>query len=192
MFIQAIVLAVIIGLILGGNLRNLAYLKIEGIYIALAAFILDAAGIWTVRMGILNVGNVTLIFDIVMYALLLVFMMMNRRNPYMVIMGVGFMLNALVIFANGGAMPVGAAAMHAAGLHFNVSTQGLYMPVTAATRLWYLGDLIPYTFLNINIVSIGDIMSALGIMLLIITSMKTEVNGDTTINSLFGSGINRQ
>jgi hypothetical protein len=191
MFIQAIVLAVVIGLILGGSLSNLSNLKIDGIYIIIAAFLLDAAGIWSVRLGFVAIGQITFIIDVIMYILLLAFVLKNIRNPYIVTVGVGFLLNAVVIFANGGAMPVGAYAVHAAGLNLDVTTQGLYVPVTAATRFWYLGDIIPYTFLNINIISIGDMVSAAGIMLLVITSMKKVRNMDMEITSLFGSGINR-
>jgi len=192
MFIQAIVFAVIIGLILGGSFRNLSNLKIDGIYIIIAAFLLDAAGIWSVRLGLVSIGQITFVIDVIMYVLLLVFVLKNVRNPYIVTIGAGFLLNALVIFANGGAMPVGAYAVHAAGLNLDVTTQGLYVPVSAATRFWYLGDIIPYTFLNINIISVGDIVTAAGMMLLIITSMKAVRNSDMEITSLFGSGINSQ
>jgi hypothetical protein len=191
MFIQAIVLAVVIGLILGGSLRNLANIKIEGISIIAAAFLLDAAVIWSVRSGLLETGSITMLVDLSMYLLLAVFVFMNRRNPYIVIAGAGFLLNAVVIFGNGGAMPVGAYALQAAGLTLDVSTQGHYAPVNEATRFRFLGDIIPYTFLNINIISIGDIVSALGVMLLIITSMKSDKKSDGMITSLYGSGLNR-
>lgn len=191
MFIQAIVLAVVIGLVLGGSLRNLANMKIEGIYIIAAAFLMDAAVIWSVRSGLLETGSVTVLLDMSVYLLLLLFVFMNRRNPYIVIAGAGFLLNALVIFGNGGAMPVGEYALQAAGLTLDVSTQGHYVPVGEATRFRYLGDIIPYTFLNINIISIGDIVSALGVMLLIATSMKSDKKSDGMITSLYGSGLNR-
>jgi len=191
MFIQAIVLAVVIGLVLGGSLRNLAKIKIEGIYIIAAAFLVDAAVIWSVRLGLMEIGYITMLVDLFMYLLLLLFVLRNRRNPYIVIAGAGFLLNAIVIFGNGGAMPVGAYALQAAGLTLDVGTQGLYAPVGEGTRFWYLGDIIPYTFLNVNIISIGDIVSALGVMLLIITSMKARKKGDNMITSFYGSDINR-
>lgn len=190
MFIQAIVLAVVIGLILGGSLRNLANIKIEGISIIAAAFVLDAAVIWSVRSGLLVTGSITMLLDLSVYLLLLMFVVMNRRNPYIVIAGAGFLLNAVVIFGNGGAMPVGAYALQAAGLTLDVSTQGHYSPVSEATRFPYLGDIIPYTFLNINIISVGDIVTALGVMLLIVTSMKSRKQGDNMITSFYGSNIN--
>ncbi|MHC1732871.1 MAG: DUF5317 family protein, partial [Bacteroidales bacterium] len=99
--------------------------------------------------------------------------------------------NAVVIFGNGGAMPVGAYALQAAGLTLDVSTQGHYVPVGEATRFRYLGDIIPYTFLNINIISVGDIVTAFGVMLLIATSMKSEKKSDGMITSFFGTDINK-
>jgi hypothetical protein len=192
MFIQAIVLAVVIGLVLGGSLRNLANIKIEGISIIAAAFLMDAAVIWSVRSGLLETGSITMLADLSVYLLLLLFVLRNRRSPYIMIAGAGFLLNAVVIFGNGGVMPVGDYALQAAGLTLDVSTQGHYAPVGEATRFRYLGDIIPYTFLNINIISIGDIVSALGVMLLIIANMRSKNDSDSIIISFFGTDINKK
>jgi hypothetical protein len=191
MFIQAIVLAVVIGLVLGGSLRNLSKMNIEDVYFIVAAFLVDAATIWSIRLGLVGIGPVTFTIDLFMYFLLFIFVYRNRQNPYIVVVGIGFLLNAVAIFSNGGAMPVGAYALQAAGMTLDVSTQGLYVAVVGSTRFWYLGDVIPYTFLNVNIISIGDLVSALGVMLLIITSMKTKKGGDNMITSFYGSGLNR-
>ena len=171
MFIQVIVLALIIGLILKGSLNNLSRLKLEGIYFLIAAFLLEAAVITMVRKGIIVIGPVTLISDLVMYALLVVFVYKNRREPLILLVGFGFLLNAAAIFANGGTMPVAISAVHAAGLNENVASMGLYKLSDSGTRLWFLGDTIPYTFLNKNILSIGDLVLSLGIMLIIIKGM---------------------
>lgn len=176
MFIQVIVLALIIGIILKGSLRNLSKLKLEGIYFVIAAFLLEAAVIMMVRRGIIQIGVVTLMSDLVMYTLLLVFVYKNRRERLIYLVGLGFVLNAIAIFANGGTMPVTLNAVHAAGLTENVGTMGLYKLAGSDTRVWFLGDIIPYTFLNKNILSIGDLILSLGIMLIIIKGMCTKNN----------------
>ena len=87
-------------------------------------------------------------------------------------MGVGFLLNAIPIFLNGGAMPVSAKAAETAGLTLNISSEGLYTLINGSTKAWFLGDIIPLTFLRNFAISIGDIIAALGLMLFIITGMK--------------------
>jgi hypothetical protein len=87
-------------------------------------------------------------------------------------MGVGFLLNATAIFLNGGAMPVSAKAAETAGITLNVTKEGLYALINGNTRLWFLGDIIPLTFLRNFAISIGDIIAAVGLMLFIITGMK--------------------
>lgn len=172
MFIQAIVLAVIIGFLMKGNLKNLANIEIKGLYIVIIAFLLEAFDIISIRKGMLHVGTFTLIMDIIMYSLLLLFVVKNIKNPYIVMIGIGFALNAAAIFANGGAMPVSLSAVRAVGLSDNVASMGLYTLIGGNTKLWFLGDIIPYTLFNINIISIGDIISAAGVMLLIIANMR--------------------
>ena len=87
-------------------------------------------------------------------------------------MGLGFLLNAIPIFLNGGAMPVSAKAAEIAGITLNISKEGLYSLINGNTRLWFLGDIFPLTFLMHFAISIGDIIAVVGLMLFIITGMK--------------------
>jgi len=107
-----------------------------------------------------------------MYILLVIFVYFNRKNKYIVLMGVGFLINAIPIFLNGGAMPVSTKAAETAGLTLNISKEGLYTLINGDTRLWFLGDIIPLTVLRHFAISIGDIITAVGLMLFIITGMR--------------------
>ena len=69
-----------------------------------------------------------------MYVLLAAFIYFNRKNKYIVLMGLGFLLNAIPIFLNGGAMPVSAKAAETAGLTLNMSKEGLYTLINENTR----------------------------------------------------------
>lgn len=172
MFLQVVILAVILGFLFRGNLKNLANMKIEGVYLIVMAFVVEASIIIPLNMGILHVGQTTMLMDIVMYALLFIFILKNIKNPYIIIVGIGFALNAAAIFANGGAMPVSSAAYQAVGLTGDAGSMGLYAFIDESTRLWFLGDIIPYDLIDVNILSIGDLISSLGIMLLIIVNMR--------------------
>lgn len=172
MFIISIVFAIILGYILGGRIRNLEKLNIKGIYIIFISFGLEFAIVMCIRKGILNIGLTSYLLDVIMYLLLLIFVILNRKNISIIIMGLGFLLNAIPIFLNGGAMPVSQEAIKIAGLDPNISAEGLYRVIDSSTKLWFLGDIIPINFINNFIISIGDIFTAIGLILLIVTGMK--------------------
>lgn len=176
MFIISIAIAIISGYILGGKLRNLEKLRIKGIYLVFISFTIEFGIVMGIRNRILTIGKITYLLDIIMYLLILVFIILNRKNPYLLIMGVGFLLNAIPIFLNGGVMPVSREAINITGLNSDIGSEGLYMVIDSGTKLWFLGDIIPIRFINTFIISMGDIFTALGLVLLIVTGMGVKKN----------------
>lgn len=172
MFIEALIFAVIIGYILKGKIRNLENVELNKTYLIFTSFLIELFIVISIRSGFFNIGIFTYILDSIMYILLVIFIYFNRKNKYIVLMGVGFLLNATAIFLNGGAMPVSAKAAEIAGITLNVTKEGLYTLINENTRLWFLGDIIPLTFLRNFAISIGDIIAVVGLMLFIITGMK--------------------
>ncbi|MCM8711500.1 DUF5317 domain-containing protein [Clostridium sp. SYSU_GA19001] len=178
MFIQALIIAVIIGYILKGSLKNIDASSIKGLYFVFTAFLIEFILIMLIRNQYLTRGIVTYVVNFIMYLLLFVFIYVNRRNKWIVLMGIGFLLNAIPIFLNGGAMPVSLSAVKAAGITQNVSSEGLYRLIDEGTKLAFLGDVIPVKYPRPFAVSIGDIVGAIGLMLFVITGMqrkKTEI-----------------
>jgi hypothetical protein len=184
MFIYAIFLAIVIGYILKGRLRNFENIKINCLSMIFISFFIEFVIVMLIQRGIISRGPITYSLNLVMYAVLFIFIYKNRNNIYLLIMGAGFMLNAIPIFLNGGAMPVSSQAVQAAGLTMNIEKEGLYALINNQTRLWYLGDIIPFIAFRNYVVSIGDIISALGIMFFIISSMKQWKHG---IKELFNN-----
>ncbi len=172
MFIEGLIFALIIGYVLKGNIKNLENVDIKAVHLVFISFFIEFFIVMSIRKGLLNMGVFTYILDFVMYTLLAIFIYFNRRNKYIVLMGAGFLLNAIPIFLNGGAMPVSAKAAETAGLTLDISKEGLYILINENTRAWFLGDIIPKTFLRNFAISIGDIIAAVGLMLFIITGMK--------------------
>lgn len=177
MFIEAIVLAIIIGYIAGGRLKRLEDADIKGIYLVFTAFLTEAVIMFLIRKGIVQRGTITYVLDVLMYGQLAVFTWINRKNPWLVIAGMGFLLNAIPIFINGGAMPVSVEAAVKSGFvssaqEANLEARGLYTAVTESTKLWFLGDVIPKRFIMKSVISIGDIVSSIGIASFIITRMR--------------------
>jgi hypothetical protein len=172
MFIEALIFAVIMGYILKGNIKNLENVDLKGAYLVFISFFIEFFIVIAIRKGFFDIGIFTYILNFIMYIFLVIFIYFNRKNKYIVLMGVGFLLNATAIFFNGGAMPVSAKAAETAGLTLNISKEGLYTLINGNTKLWFLGDIIPLTFLRNFAISIGDIIAVLGLMLFIITGMK--------------------
>ena len=111
---------------------------------------------------------------LVSYALLGAFAARNARVPGFVLAVAGLASNALVIFVNGGRMPVAhsasvdssGAASALRGAHDNVTAAG------ASTHLSFLGDVfsVPHGFPLANTFSIGDVLLVAGVTLFVYTN----------------------
>jgi len=174
MFVEAAIFAIIIGYLLKGKLKNIETEKIKGIEFVICAFLIKIILIACIQKGLLKIGMVTYLIYIVQYILILVFTFLNRRNPLLVVIGVGILLNALVIFSNSGTMPVSMKAVQAYGIKINVSSKGMYSALDSSTRLAFLGDIFPAKLIIHFIFSIGDVVTAIGMMLYIILGMKKK------------------
>ncbi len=175
MFILALIAGIILGYISKGTLRNLANINLKGTYLIIIGFIIEFVIIMLIQKKIITAGVITYIMNVIMYILILAFIFVNKKNKYIVIMGVGFMLNAIAIFANGGVMPVSSSAIETIGFSTNVHTEGLYNLINSNTNLSFLGDIIPIDFIGRFIVSIGDVIAAIGMILFIVKSMKNTI-----------------
>jgi hypothetical protein len=102
------------------------------------------------------------------YALAAVFLVANRRIPGMWIVTAGAACNLVAIVANGGVMPASKSALHTAG----IATTGKDFANSVALahpRLLFLGDLfgVPKSWPLANAYSIGDLLIAIGIVIVI-------------------------
>ena len=174
MFVEALILAVIVGYLLKGRLKNLGYVKLSGVYCVILPFLLQSIMNLLVRMGYFHESVITLVIDIVLYSFLLYFTILNRKNPFILIMGFGFLLNGIVIIINGGVMPVSYNSAIIIGLpkSANIRTIGLYRLIDSNTRLWFLGDIFPINLGLKFIFSIGDAFISLGLITFVINGMK--------------------
>ena len=160
------------GLLAGGRFSNLAKGHVAELWLAVIAFLCKSFVPYCCALvGAKAAGPLLVCF--LHYGILFIFLYLKRGTGLWVpVFGAGTALNFLVIAANSGAMPVAAsvlsqadtdtAARLAAGEIF------AYAPVTQATRLAFLGDVIavaPFGTLW-GFASIGDVFLALGVGLL--------------------------
>lgn len=149
------------GLLRGGSLASLAdtrlrwlVLLFEGLLIQVAFDIWDPPGLTASGgLAVLLVSNVAVAG----------FLVLNARIPGMLLIGLGLLLNSLVITANQ-AMPVSATAAARAGLEPPpVSSDDIkHERLDSSTRLGWLGDVIAVPGLK-EVLSLGDVVLALGV-----------------------------
>ena len=173
MFGISIILAIVIGYILKGRLKNLINLKFQYVSLIIVGFLLERLLNLLIQQQFIKISPITYVLDLIMYGLIFTFIILNTRYKELIIMGVGFLLNALVIFTNGGAMPVSGSALETMGVVGGLVDKGLYAMMHEGTRLKILADIIPIHLSRIGfVISIGDIILCLGMMILIIRGMK--------------------
>ena len=184
MLTSAFVLSIAVGLVRGGNLRRFADLNLKALWLVVVAFELQFA----LRVG--GYGGPLLAGAIyaATYALLVVFVILNRSRWELMVMGIGLLSNALVIWVNGGKMPVSTAAfLTATGTPFPLDDP-THIPLTAVTRLKWLGDLwaLKRPFPLPGVFSLGDVVVCIGLFLLI---QHVMVPGRSLASSVQTTGI---
>jgi DHA3 family macrolide efflux protein-like MFS transporter len=168
MLIGGVAVGLLLGLLAGGRLDNLASIRLRflpllflGVVVRFGTELGLSSGIpvfETLRVPLLGLA----------YGLLLFTLWQNRGYPGLVLAFVGIALNAIAIMANGGYMPVWDRAFTAAGLtgpidsalHYSLSSDD----PAFLLRLGFLGDIIPIPVPPVqNVASIGDMFLTAGL-----------------------------
>jgi hypothetical protein len=180
----AVVLSLLIALVRGGQLGRLAEISFRYGWLALVAlgmqvlltgrFLPDQLLPVALRIALL-VGS---------HGLLLLVVAANHRVPGIPLIGLGLALNLIVMLANGGWMPVTMEALEAAQLDHLVREMAAGARVMGwknlvlsrdESHLWILSDIIMIPFPLRTIVSLGDIVLALGAFILFQRTMKRGI-----------------
>jgi Family of unknown function (DUF5317) len=168
--IYAIVVGLVAGRLLGGRLENMGGLSFRWVGVAIAGLVAQvvlfgpAAG-----TGLDAIGPVLYVASTVA---VLAFVLANLQVRGMPLVALGAALNLVAILANGGTMPASRAALETAGLVTTggyTNSQALASPVLAP-----LGDVfaLPAGVPLANVFSIGDVVIALGVLVVVITAMR--------------------
>ena len=174
LFFAVIAAALVIAVLIGGDVRRLSQIKIRHLELLLAAFAVKVA------VAILGTTHspvavsVARPLNVIGALLLLAVVWFNRRIPGALLFGAGLSLNLIVIVAFGGRMPVllptdadpnsPVLALLRGGL------DPLHVVLTQPQGLWFIGDIfaIPGLGGHSSLVSIGDLLMAAGVAWLII------------------------
>jgi len=171
-------IGIVAGLIRRGNLANLGRMRLRGVYLIFFALLIQVL-IFPLGRGAPIVTAGTAYLHLLSYALLLAFVVVNRRYPEILVMGVGLLLNLIAIAANGGYMPASVTALRRAGLGEVAAAleTGLRHANTVLmserTRLNFLGDFLymPGWVPLASAFSVGDVVLGVGLAVLLARRM---------------------
>ena len=166
-------LGLVAGLSRGGSFRNLARLEIRHGWLPLLAFGLQAAIVLFPRDTAAIPVSVRTAVLLITYGGLIAFLVLNRNLPGSRLLLIGAALNAAVMLANRGFMPVTPEALARSGHTGYIVTEGSDLFVNRSkdivleredTRLWVLSDVlgIPAPLPFSSNFSLGDLLIGLG------------------------------
>lgn len=186
MLIDILIISIVVALLRKGKIERLVNVDFKKIPLIIFAFVLQYFLILVGERGIgwFEVWGAYL--HIVSYLLLFLGIFLNRHIKGMGIFGIGILLNFIVIIANGGAMPVSPVALKKVGMEemlflLESKTYTVHKVMTDSTKLKFLADVIPLPYLKPRVVSVGDILMAAGVFLLI----QAYMVGDNLISKIF-------
>ena len=174
LFFAVIAAALVIAVLIGGDVRRLGQIRIRHIELLLGAFAVKVA---VALLGTAHTQMAVTIarpLNVIGTVLLLAVVWFNRRIPGALLFGTGLTLNLIVIIAFVGRMPV--LVPHDADPNSPVlallkgGLDPLHVALDHPQGLWFIGDIltIPSIGGHSSLVSIGDLLMAAGVAWLII------------------------
>jgi MFS family permease len=160
---------VLLAWLLGADPRRLALVRLRASWIVFVALAFQLM-LFTPASGVLHLPVSETTTHIVTYGALLGFVAANLEQPGFAIAFLGCNFNAMVIFVNGGHMPVSLASWTATGRSAaELTRDGVYNNVVLAhhANLGWLGDVFPLPRMVplTNSLSIGDLLIVLGVVI---------------------------
>ncbi len=169
MLVESFGASLVVGKLRGGKFSNIASEEIKYWGLIVSSFLLESATVFFAGRGWGFVKSNILYIHSLSYILLLIGLGFNYKKFSFRIMGLGVILNFIVILANGGQMPVSLEALETLGMTRNISliSEGsdiVHSILSPTVRLRYLADIMPFGrkgFLP-SVISIGDILMSIG------------------------------
>lgn len=180
MFIEALAIGLIAGIVRNGRVRNLLELEIAGVSLIITAVILQILPI--VLEPFIKSENWLAFFPFAGTLVMMAAVLMNRKNKGFYIIFIGALLNVMAMVLSGFRMPVTEAALLRAGMQSLLETiqDGSvinYVLVNSADGLaYYLGKVIaiPEIYPLSKLFSAGDLLISAGLAYFIQNTMLNQ------------------
>ena len=170
--VTVLVLALGVGLARGGRIGALAHVELRGVRALAGAVALQLA-------AVLVPGHASAWLYVGSAALACVVVARNVHLPGLPLVGIGLLLNLMVVLANA-AMPVSLHAAARAGVattQLRAGDQPGHEPAGRRTRLARLADIVPVAFPHREVVSPGDVSVAAGLALYVVVALGHRPSG---------------
>jgi MFS transporter, DHA3 family, macrolide efflux protein len=169
--IGGIVLGLILGLLAGGHIGNLAAVRLRYVAILFLAVIVRFGTEVALNAGVDIVQTLRILFFGGSFALLLIGLWANRSHPGLNLAFIGILLNTIAIVINGGYMPIWQPSLIAAGFDPSQVLSPFHQIIAndALSADFFLhggpiGDVLPIPLPLIrNVASIGDLFLSAGL-----------------------------
>lgn len=174
MFIEPAIIGLSIALIKKGNMKNIGKLHIKGCYLFfIAAFVqvfLSLGKKFDLKLGEISINDYSFYIYLFTYILLTIGVLLNIDKRFMKFIFIGIILNGIVIFSNGGKMPVSIDGFRGINNYVEIPSRDLDIKHTSmneTTKFSYLGDiiLIPKPYPLPRVMSIGDVFMMIGVLI---------------------------
>jgi len=185
MFIEIVIIGLLIGGFTGGRFANLMDMNIRAWYLILVSLILSLLPIFTRGLDLVGNLDVYLLFASMVLMLIVVLANLDKKGTWLIL--VGGIYNLLIMSFNSFKMPVSMSNLEKAGLTsliegINDGSIVNYVAAETTGAITFFTKFIaipkPYPFPKI--LSIGDLVMSVGLLIFIIGEMKKT--------SYFGKG----
>jgi hypothetical protein len=165
-----VLVAVPVGILLGGTIRRIGDLRLRAAWLFFVAIALQLVafpfGFFPWRTD----ETVATVLWLASYALLIAGVVVNRQISGISLVAMGMGANVLAIVANGGSMPVLPDAMRAAGDDYVAQANSTAVSdpnVSWLVDRWAAPDWIPLA----NVFSVGDVVIGAGAAVIVLAAM---------------------
>jgi hypothetical protein len=172
-------IALVVALVRGGSLQNLLSVPLRWPALVLLGLGLQLVIFTPLRSRLPIEGLVPPLYLLSML-IMVGWVVLNRRVPGMLWMGIGVVMNLAAIAANGGYMPVAPESTQIAGqvreLGDSATIHNNSLLTSAPVQLWILTDILPIPAIVpfANVFSIGDVFLTLGASIFLFRTIRPK------------------
>lgn len=182
MVVESVVSSVVVGKLRKRKILNIADVELRGWYLFIFALFLELSSNLVVAYNRTSfsatIEKYFIYIHFMSYTMVFIGMYLNKYKLSFKILFTGSFLNFLCIMANGGHMPIWLNGLKIAGLipedASNAALDLSHALIDTSTRLKILADIIPIPkqYPLAKVLSIGDILIAVGVFIFIQEAMK--------------------
>jgi Family of unknown function (DUF5317) len=179
-FVDVVLVALVVGRVLGGRLSGLAEAPIRATGLAFVAIGLQVVAFPFAWLPWQTPEHAARGLWLASYAVLIALLVLNVRLRGVALVAAGLCANLAAIVANAGLMPALPSALRAAGRSYRVHDNSIaqaHPHLAALVDRWAVPHWIPFG----NVFSVGDAMIAAGILVAVVAAMRIRPAADVAV-----------